>query len=134
MRKIATYQAFCGWSEKAVVKTTMIAIVSGPSTGMNSNIAARIPSNNAYFKPINQKPSVQSVPISRHEISCARVYAASVVLTSCSTLSARVRQRPAFAFLVTPKLPLCGRSVKLDVRRNRDWILPVNDEFSNSTN
>jgi hypothetical protein len=43
-------------------------------------------------------------------------------------------KRPAFAFLVTPKLPLGGRSVKLNGNRNTVYLRSVKAKFSKSTN
>jgi hypothetical protein len=41
-------------------------------------------------------------------------------------------KRPAFAFLVTPKLPLGGRSVKLDEETDTALSALVNSKFSKS--
>jgi hypothetical protein len=60
---------------------------------------------------------------------------AGLAITASGQKSGRplTPKRPAFAFLVTPKLPLGGRSVKLDAPRDMVSVPAVKRVFSKST-
>ena len=60
------------WSAATMVATT--ATTDGPTSGMNSRMPARTPSRTAYGTPSSANPMPQTVPISKHATSWARIY------------------------------------------------------------